>query len=118
MLADFRAFRIAKEFYWLCRTQRVPPFIHSQLVRASSAIALNLAEGSGRATPNDQRHFYTIALGSLRECEAIIELENLSEPVLREKLDALGCIVYALAHKNRSKLIQAPATKSDPHAKR
>ena len=75
----------------------------------SSSIALNLAEGSGRATEGDQRRFYSIALGSLRECEAIIEPENLQDAELKERGDHLGRILYRLAHKNRTQFsLKAP----------
>ncbi|MGE3386767.1 MAG: four helix bundle protein [Bdellovibrionales bacterium] len=38
------------------------------------SIALNLAEGSGKETNADRRRFYQIAMGSLREAQAIIDL--------------------------------------------
>jgi len=39
----------------------------SQIRRSSSSIASNLAEGSGRATHNDQAHFSNIAFSSSLE---------------------------------------------------
>ena len=76
MLKDFQAFQLAKEFHWGCRGIKVSRFIQDQLFRASATVALNTAEGSGKRTSAEQRRFYGIALGSLRECEAIIELEK------------------------------------------
>ncbi len=37
--------------------------LSSQLRRACSSIAANLAEGSGRTTPRDKARFFAIALG-------------------------------------------------------
>jgi four helix bundle protein len=42
-----------------------------QLLRASQSIALNIAEGNGKATESDRRHFFEIARGSTLECTAI-----------------------------------------------
>lgn len=53
-----------------------------QLRRAVISIPSNIAEGSGRTTPKDQAHFYTMAFGSLLEVLAQLdvacELEYLS----------------------------------------
>ena len=53
-----------------------------QLRRAVISIPSNIAEGSGRTTPKDQAHFYTMAFGSLMEVLAQLdvacELEYLS----------------------------------------
>ncbi|MCM2322840.1 MAG: four helix bundle protein [Oligoflexia bacterium] len=103
MLRDFKAFQLAKEFHWACKTLRISRFLQDQLLRASSSVALNTAEGSGKRTPQEQRRFYGIALGSLRECEAIIELEKIENPELLTKLDRLGAILFTLcrAPENR-----------------
>ena len=41
-----------------------------QLLRASQAIPLNIAEGNGKATDGDRRRFFEIARGSALECAA------------------------------------------------
>jgi four helix bundle protein len=42
-----------------------------QLIRASQAIPLNIAEGNGKATDGDRRRYFEIARGSALECGAI-----------------------------------------------
>ncbi|MBX7138295.1 MAG: four helix bundle protein, partial [Oligoflexia bacterium] len=46
-------------------------------MRATLSIALNLAEGRGKPTRKDQLRFFSIAFGSVRECQAILILHDL-----------------------------------------
>ena len=54
--------------------KNVDPYVVDQWKRASMGSVLNLAEGTGRMTPADKRHFYTLSRGSIFECVAIIDL--------------------------------------------
>jgi len=45
-----------------------------QLLRASQAVPLNIAEGNGKATDGDRRRYFEIARGSVLECGAIQEV--------------------------------------------
>jgi four helix bundle protein len=49
-------------------------FLVDQLNRAALSIATNLAEGNGRFTKSDRRHFFTVARGSVQECVPLLEL--------------------------------------------
>lgn len=49
-------------------------FLSDQLNRASLSVATNLAEGNGRFTKSDRRHFFIIARGSAQECVPLLEL--------------------------------------------
>ncbi|HAA15970.1 MAG TPA: four helix bundle protein [Cytophagales bacterium] len=51
----------------------VDKVVYDQLRRASFSIMLNIAEGSGRFTNRDKRHFYVIARGSVFEVVAILD---------------------------------------------
>jgi four helix bundle protein len=99
MLKRFDAFQIAKKYHWACKELKIPTVFYDQLFRASSSVALNLAEGSGKRTEQDQKRFYAMALGSLRECQAILELQALESPELEELGDSLGAIIYTLVHR-------------------
>ena len=95
-MKNFRTFSLAVNFYRQTQCQKLPSTLASQLERAASSIALNLAEGRGRQTKSDQRRFFTIALGSLRECQAILILANLEASPAGQTLDSLGAHLYKL----------------------
>ncbi len=109
MLKNFRAFQLAKEFHISCKNMKVSRYLQDQLLRASSSVALNVAEGSGKRTAPEQRRFYGIALGSLRECEAIFELEAIDQSLPRRQIDELGAILFTLsrAPENRKSVLNS-----------
>lgn len=101
MLKNFRTYNLATEFHFQCEniSKSLPGYLRSQLLRASSSVALNLAEGSGKSTMRDKFNFYNIALGSLRECQSALELagthtEDTAE--LQQQADVLGAHLYKL----------------------
>jgi len=79
---------------------------YSQLRRAAFSIMLNIAEGSGRYSKADKRHFYVISRGSTFECVAIFDyLKDIS--VLSESefnafysdLDELSRMLFSMIQK-------------------
>jgi len=69
-------YRAAVEYAsWSFLITRKLPTAHrhakDQLLRASQSIPLNIAEGNGKVTEADRRHFFEIARGSALECAAI-----------------------------------------------
>jgi four helix bundle protein len=100
MLKNFEAYQMAKRFYQGCKSLKVPRFLQDQLQRASASVVLNLAEASGKRTAQDQRRFFGIAFGSLRECRAILDIEQIEDPHLNQLADQLSAILYVLSRKS------------------
>ena len=70
------AFQVALEFAAMVPTltKTARPALRDQLERASSSIALTLAEGNARRTRRDRLHFFSMAQGSAMECAAAIDV--------------------------------------------
>lgn len=58
----------------LIAEKRAPNYVKDQLGRAGISILLNLAEGSGRKSPQDRSRFFMISRSSLFECVALLDL--------------------------------------------
>ena len=69
--------------------------------RATLSISLNLAEGRGKHTTKEQLRFFYIALGSLRESQALLELEGLTDTIQWAVADELGAALYKLTKNAR-----------------
>ena len=90
----------------LATTEQFPRgygFLADQLNRASVSIAANLAEGNGRFTKPDRKHFFGIARGSILECLPLLELAARRglidaewQSQLRERLEELGKMISGL----------------------
>jgi len=68
-------YRVAIEYvgwcFQLCERLKSHRNAKEQLLRASQAIPLNIAEGNGKATEGDRRKYFEIARGSALECGAV-----------------------------------------------
>ena len=98
-MKNFRTFELAVEFYRESRCLPVKGHLKNQLSRAASSIVLNLAEGRGKQTTKEQKRFFYISLGSLRECQAILILEGLENKEQWITLDRLGAHLYRLIER-------------------
>src|SRR5215217_1904858 len=81
--------------------------VFNQLDRASTAIPLNIAEGSGKFTPPDRCRCFDIARGSALECAACLDVlvvKKVLRPddIVEAKL-ALVSVVSMLVGKSRIK---------------
>jgi four helix bundle protein len=96
VIKNFLAYDLAIQLHSKCETVKSKYYIKDQLERATLSIVLNLAEGSGKPTKPEQRRFYSIALGSIRETEALLRILKQAEAL--KLLDRLGGMVYCLVH--------------------
>lgn len=63
--------------------------LSSQLIRSSSSVALNIAEGSGKSSRKDFSHFIDIALGSLYETIANVDILRTNQLISNEDFEAV-----------------------------
>ncbi len=87
------AYRAAIEYvgwaFRLCEQLKAHRNAEDQLLRASQAIPLSIAEGNGKATEGERRRFFEIARGSALECGAIQNvLEVCGAPAPEENANA------------------------------
>src|SRR5688572_20011023 len=100
-LKNFRSYQLAVGLHQECLKIELPKYLRDQLLRASSSVALNLAEGSAKPTVRDRVRHYNIAFGSLREVQAILDLLNdeQNNAQVRSKADHVGACIYKLVHQ-------------------
>ena len=101
-LANFRTYQLAVELHRLILVLRVPTYLRDQILRSSSSVALNIAESSGKLTPADKRRYFSIALGSLRETSAALDLLGNPSPQIANLVDQLGALLWRLCHPRSS----------------
>ena len=74
-----------KQVYSFLRNSKtIDTVSKNQLRRASLSIMLNIAEGTGRFSKADKRHFYIMTRGSVFECVAIFDVMK-DETILSEE---------------------------------
>ena len=70
-----RAKQLNKEVLKFLRDNKaIDSFLRDQLKRASISVVLNIAEGSGKFSKAEKKHFYTIARGSVYECVSVFDI--------------------------------------------
>ena len=97
------AWRQARNFYLGCSQlgglPRAAGHLGDQLERAALSVVLNIVEGAGRSSPKEKRHFFSIALGSLAESVAVLDLASargLADPHQTATLTATARAVGAM----------------------
>lgn len=101
-MQSLRSYQLAVAFYRVAREAKLPPFLRDQLRRAASSVALNLSEGYGRRTMRDRVRFFSIAFGSIRECQTVVNLEGAAfDQSDRDLLDHLAASTYRLIRRSR-----------------
>lgn len=98
-MRNFRTFELSVEFNRLASALPLRNPFREQLLRAALSIPLNLAEGRGKRTRPDQVRFFHIAMGSLRECQAILIIAEETQSEAFKVLDRIGASLYRLIEK-------------------
>lgn len=96
MLSNFRTYQLAVQLYRECETLRLKSHLRDQLSRAALSVVLNIAEGSAKPTPKERRRFYSIALASTREVQAVLSITD--QRALFGLSDQVGACLYRLVH--------------------
>ncbi len=85
---NLEVYKKAKLFHRNCKLilgkQKQEKYVNDQLGRASFSIVLNIAEGSGKASSNDRKNYFTIARASIFECVAILDVMHDDESINQE----------------------------------
>ena len=96
-MINLRSYDLAVSLYRDCRGLRLSTGLKDQITRASSSVVLNLAEGWGKRTQKDRNRYFVNALGSVREIQAIFDLEPETCEALVPKVDHLAACIYKLS---------------------
>ena len=109
LIAWQKAMLLAKNVY---RIQKVLPkeeiyALGDQIRRAAVSIPSNIAEGFGRETDKDFRHFLSMARGSLFEVQTQLELaERLNYVTVsdetKQHITRISKMLYSIIHKLRT----------------
>jgi four helix bundle protein len=75
--------------------------LSQQMRKAATSIPANIAEGFGRRTEADRRHFYVVSRGSVEELRYYLmlarDLGYLKDPgALMEKVDRIGAMLFRM----------------------
>ena len=69
-----KASQLHLDIYKLQESLKKHPYLLDQLNRACASILLNIAEGSGRESRKERKHFLSFSRGSVFECVAIFDM--------------------------------------------
>lgn len=96
MKKTFRTLELSEKFYHQTEDLKLTGNLRDQLTRASSSIALNLAEGNAKPSAKEKRRYYQTAYASLKECESILRLAKIENEEITKQADFLGACLYKL----------------------
>jgi four helix bundle protein len=99
---------VRKVLLFLYQGKDLDPNLVDQLKRSSTSIIFNLAEGTGRNSMADKRHFYTIARSSAYESVAVLQvfldmgqIDPSLYDELYEELSVISKMLYGIIRSTR-----------------
>ena len=103
-MKTFRTLELATSFYGDVQNLKVQGHLRDQLLRGSSSVALNFAEGNAKFSVDEKRRFYQIAYASMKECQTILTLLKIKDKEIIENADFLAASIYKLMKSKLKKL--------------
>ena len=80
-----------------------PAHLRDQALRAASSVVLNVAEGSGLPSKKQKLRHYGIAMGSLREVQAALDINGAADTTKAKTLaDQVAAHLYKLCEATSS----------------
>ena len=102
-MKKFRTYQLARDFYQNVSLLDWPSHLRDQALRAASSVVLNIAEGAGLPSNRQKLRHYGIALGSLREVQAALDISGLSGITEAcQKADSVAAHLYRLCQSLKS----------------
>jgi len=95
-MKNFKTYQKALKLCKLIQNEKFPYYLKDQILRASSSVVLNLAEGSAKESKKDQKKFYFIALGSLKETGAVLEINGAKNPEILPLTGEVQAMIWGL----------------------
>lgn len=95
-MKTFRTLDLSVEFYELSENLELKGNLRDQLLRASSSISLNLAEGNAKRTVPEKKRYYQTAYASVQECKMILKLAKTKDDNINDTADKLGAWIFNL----------------------
>ncbi len=100
----FRTLKLAIELYHRLKRERFSSrHMQDQFDRALLSVVLNLSEGSAKPTHRDRLKFYSIAFGSLREVQVLLEISDKQQQLAAS--DHLAASLYCLCRSLKNKCL-------------
>jgi four helix bundle protein len=85
---NLNVYKVANNFndaiFYFLKSSTIDNFLKDQLKRASTSIVLNIAEGAGRFSKKDKRHFYIMARGSVYESVALLKILSNNNDIIEK----------------------------------
>jgi len=122
LIAWRRAMSMAQGAFTLAKSLRAAKQsgIAAQMERAATSVPSNIAEGHGRTSRAEYRHFLSIAMGSLREVETLVQLagqlgaaKNETVIVVLQLADETGKVLFGL-QRSLMPTVEAEARQPPP----
>ena len=95
-MKNFRTYQLAKTLHRMIEEIEWPAYLRDQALRASSSIVLNIAEGAGLPSNRLKSRHYNIAMGSLREVQAALDIHQKDTSKTEQAADNLAAHLFQL----------------------